>query len=405
MKTTISNTLAIACCAVALTSFSSCIDTSDSSGMQRNEITMSTELPEELADASITSGKVTFTEINTRSTYTFALPMYDPWLIPDGLYDVEAQAVATDADSKAYNLRATMKSVEMTSATNIDFDWFYFIPSSSLVFSEIYVVGSLNAKGTGGLRDTYFRIYNNSDEVVYADGIAIVESTLLNTKTNAFEILTEANNRQVNFTAGTVLVVPGSGTDYPLQPGESIKITDQAINWGNEVAGALDHSNADFEWYDENAQDTDNPDVTNLDKWYCYSLSIWIPSSLANRSYAIVKFPEGMTAEQYLLDYYGPYEYIGSTGATMMNQKAYLIPNSWILDGVNLSNDEVFVYGALADNIDMSYSACSTVNSDKERFGKVMVRKVASVLEDGRLIYKDTNDSKNDFELVPANSL
>lgn len=394
----------IAACSLLLT-LSGCIDTSDSSGMQRNEITMTVDLPEELADAQITSGKVTFTEINTRSTYNFALPMYDPWLIPDGLYDIDAHAIATDVDSKVYNLRATKKSVAMTSATNIAFDWFYFIPSSSLVFSEIYVVGSLNAKGTGGLRDSYFRIYNNSDEVVYADGIAITESTLLNTRTNAFEVLTPANDRQINFTAGSVFVVPGSGTDYPIQPGESIKITDQAINWGAEVAGALNHSDADFEWYDENAQDTDNPDVTNLDKWYCYSNTIWITSSLANRSYAIVRFPEGMTAEQYLLDYYGPYEYIGSTGSTMTNKKAYLIPNSWILDGVNLSNDEVWIYGALGDTIDMSYSACSTVDKDTERFGKVMVRKISSVLEDGRIIYKDTNDSKNDFQLVPANSL
>ena len=86
----------------------------------------------------------------------------------------------------------------------------------------------------------------------------------------------------------------------------------------------------------------------------------------------------------------------------MRNEKAYLIPNSWILDGVNLGNDEAYVFGALGDGIDLTYSPCSTVDKDKERFGKVMRRKIASVTPDGRVIYKDTNDSKNDFELVSA---
>lgn len=381
---------------------SSCVDTSDNSGFNRVEVSLGQILPEEISTANVTSGKIKFTELNTRTEYTFALPVYDPYLIPAGLYDVFAQAVATDDEGKEYNVRASTSAVSIAGASTVDLEFFYFNPETSLIFSEIYVVGSLNATSTGGLRDSYFRIYNNTDEVIYADGIGIAESSLTNAKTSTYEILTEANDRQKNFTAGAIWVIPGDGTQYPIQPGESIKIVDQAFNWDNEVPGALDHSDADFEWADDDPRDTDNPAVENLLKWYSYSISIWMPFNLANHSYALVRFPEGMTSEQYLKDYYGPYDYVHTLGTIMRNQKAYLIPNSWIIDGVNLSNNEMFVYGALGDAIDISYSPSSEVNKDPQRFGKVMRRKVTAVREDGSAIYKDTNDSYNDFTLEPA---
>lgn len=379
-----------------------CVDTSENSGFNRVEVTLNQTMPEEINDAKVKSGKIHFTELNTRSEYTFSLPVYDPYLVPAGLYDVEAEAVAETGDGKAHTLRASTSSVAISSASSVSLDYFFYNPENSLIFSEIYVVGSLNATSTGGLRDSYFRIYNNTDEVIYADGIGIAESAFINARASQYEILTEANDRQKNFTASTIWVIPGNGTQHPVNPGESIKIVDQAFNWGAEVSGALDHSDADFEWADDDPRDTDNPAVENLLKWYSYSLTIWMPSNLANRSYALVRFPEGMTAEDYLRDYHGPYDYIHTIGSQMRNEKAYLIPNSWILDGVNLSNNEVFVYGALGDGIDLSYSPSSDVNKDPQRFGKIMRRKIASVQEDGRTIYKDTNDSYNDFTLDPA---
>lgn len=382
--------------------FLSCVDTSDNSGFNRVEVSLGENFPDELSEVTVVSGKIRFTELNTRSEFTFALPVYDPYLLPAGLYDVDARAIATDENGKEFNLRASASSVSIAGNSKVSLDYFYFNPDNSLILSEIYVVGSLNATSTGGLRDSYFRIYNNTDEVIYADGLGFAESTLINTRTNAYEVLTEANNRQLNFTAGSIWVIPGDGTQYPIQPGQSIKIVDQAFNWDAEVPGALDHSDADFEFVDDDPRDTDNPDVTNLEKWYSYSLTIWMPSNQANRSYAIFRFPEGMTSEQYLKDYFGPYDYISILGSIMRNEKAYLIPNSWIIDGVNLSNNEAFVYGALGDAIDISYSPSSDIDKDKQRFGKVMKRKVASTREDGSVILKDTNDSYNDFSLEPA---
>lgn len=382
----------------------SCID-NDDNALSYNQVTLADSYPDGIpAEFTVLSGKATFRELNTGEITTMTLPFYSPGLLSDGLYDVDAtetvEFVNDSGETVRRTLRASATSVSITSASSIALEWYYYNPQSSLIFDCIFFSGSLNATATGGLRDSYMTIYNNTDEVIYADGLGIAESAFVNASTNAFEILTPANDRQINFTAGTIWVIPGSGKDVPVEPGGSIKIVDQAIDWNAQVAGAQNHTDADFEWVDDNYQDTDNPDVPNLDKWYCYSLSIWIPSNQCNRSYALVRFPKGMTAEEYLGAYHGRYEYISAIGTQMVNNNAYLIPNDWIIDGVNLSNKEMWVYGALANSIDAGYASISDKNRDPERFGKMFRRKVASTTADGRQILQDTNDSGTDFILV-----
>ncbi len=271
------------------------------------------------------------------------------------------------------------------------------------MFGEIYFTGTLNAKGTSGLYDTYLTIYNNTDEVQYADGLAIVESKFTNASTD--QILTAANDPEANFTAQAIYVIPGSGNEVKIEPGKSIKIVDQAIDWNQQVPGALNHTDADFEWYDEttssSVKDTDNPSVKNLDKWFSYSATIWLPSNQCNRSYALVRFPEGMTAEKFLAENIGDYEYINAaTGKKMNGTKCYLINYDWIIDGVNLCPTEKWTSGALSAACDMSYAAISEKNSDKNRFGKKFTRKITGVSADGNNVLMDTNDSASDFEVT-----
>lgn len=386
---------------------SSCIDEVRDAATDAIPVTFLSSWPEELDPSSLTSATINFTELNSGATSTLNLKDSSRGTLPLGIYDFEGTATvtlhddATDTDV-VKTLRVSGNSVTVTSATSLPLAWFFSNPGGTLVFSEIYATGSPNATATGGLRDTYLTIYNNTDEVQYADGLGIVESSFTNSKTNTVEVLTPANNRQVNFTASTVWVIPGSGKDHPLQPGESLKIVDQAIDWSAQVPGALNHTDASFEWYDDNAQDTDNPSVPNLDKWYSYSNTIWLISNQCNRSYALVRFPEGMTAERYLAEYRGAYEYKSTLGNLMYNDKAYLIPNSWIIDGVNLGNAETYVYGALGNSVDISYASISDINKDPNRFGLVFRRKPAATLPSGTILLQDTNDSRADFRREPV---
>lgn len=391
------NVLAM-CVFVMLTS---CID--DSGSEQYYRLSIGGVLPD---NAVLKSGKIVYKELNTGDIYTQSLPQYDAHMLPNGIYDIEATGdveISEGDNVTTKHVRALATSVSVMNDMSVELNWFFFNPTNSLVFGEFYFTGSLNAKGTGGIRDTYIKIYNNTDEVQYADGLAICESAFVNAKTNTFEILTEANNRNVNFTAGTVWVIPGNGTDVPILPGESIKIVDQAIDWGAEVAGGLNHTDADFEWWDDNKQDNDVPTTPNLEKWYCYSLSIWVPSNQCNRSYALVRFPEGMNVDKFLAEQHGPYDYISVIGTEMRNEKAYLISNDWIIDGVNLGTRQSYVRGALSESIDMSYAPISDIDRDPARFGYKYVRKVATVTADGRKVLMDTDDSASDFILENAN--
>lgn len=366
------------------------------------------ELP---ATFNIESGTITYTEINTHREYVFNLPLAATDEIPVGTYDIdgimEVSYTSESGAAQTQTLRAVAsQQVISSTSASASLKWFFYNPTSTLVFGEIYASGSPNAAGTSGLRDAYFTIYNNSDEVQYADGLAIVESEFDNGNEN--EILTSANFPENNFTVHTVFVIPGSGKDVAIQPGESIKIADQAIDWSTQVAGALNHSNADFEWFDEVVSnpglDTDNPDVPNLEKWYSYSATVWIMNNQCNRSYALVRFPEGMTVDKFLKEQDGTYEYINSffPDRKLTGSKCLLIKNEWIIDGVNLSSKEGWIKGALSAVHDASYAAISDIERDKNRFGKKFARKEAGVSAAGTKILMDTNDSAVDFNVVSA---
>lgn len=389
--------------------FTSCSDSDDPEEVKVN-VPVNNTLPDELSTATVTSATMTFTELNTRETSTFNFTSADPtWTVTlaPGLYDYSGEinytAKLTDGTDKAYRLRTVGNSVNVTDGATIRPSWFKAsLSSEGLIISEIYATGSPKADGKSGLRDAYIRIYNNSAETLYADGLAFVESDFTNSTTTNYEILTPANDRNINFTVGAVWVIPGNGQDVPVAPGEYITIADQAINWGEQVSGALDLTGADFEWYDDHAMDTDNPAVPNLDKWFSYSKTIWIMNNQCLKSYALVRFPKGTTAESYLAGYKGEYDYISTTGKEMHKSNAYLIPNEWIIDGVNLSNSEQYVYGALAPSIDSSFASISDKKADPNRFGKKFVRKTSYTTADGRTVLQDTDDSAADFQLVSA---
>lgn len=384
-------------CSVLALGFTAC---SDDDPAPIYDVTFSQNVP---AGYTIKSQTINFTEINTGTVTT--VTSTTGLQLNAGTYNIDASAKATDADGNEKSLRAVAQNVVITESTHsVNLSWFFFNPDNSLVFSEIYVSGSLKADGKGALYDTFFRIYNNTDEVQYADGLAICESKFTNS--NALTVLTEANKPENNFTTQVVYVIPGNGTDVAIQPGQSIKIADQAIDWTEQVPNALDHRDADFEWYDEvttgSVRDTDNPQVPNLNKWFSYSATIWLPNMQCNKSYALVRMPAGITAEKYLADYVGNYKYLSSTGKETNGTKAYLIPNSWILDGVNLCVAQDLKQTSLAPSVDMGIASIAIENSVANRTGKKFVRRTAGKSPAGNTILMDTNDSAKDFEVVKA---
>ncbi|MDE7458527.1 MAG: DUF4876 domain-containing protein [Muribaculaceae bacterium] len=353
----------------------------------------------------IDSQKIIFTEINTN----VVTPVEDinNLRLAAGTYNIEATAVvSSNDDATTKNMRAIAQNVVITETTrSVTLDWFFYNPDNSLVISEIYL-GSLNATGKGLLYDSHISIYNNTDEVIYADGLAICEGSLNNT--TSYPDLTPTPEER--FLVGTVYVIPGNGTEHPIDPGKSITIVDQAIEWSADVAGAQDYRDADFEWYDEvtigTIRDTDNPSVPNLDKWYSYSATIWILSQQANRSYAIARIPEGVTAESYLKDYTCSYTYYFTfTENYITRENQYYIPLDWIIDGVNLSPASSQEFLCLPPSIDISYKSINDdPQSAADRAYRMFVRREAGKSADGNIILQDTDDSAKDFKIVNINT-
>jgi len=196
------------------------------------------------------------------------------------------------------------------------------------------------------------------------------------------------------FTAAAIYVIPGNGTEHPLAPGEQLVLADQGYDFTQTKADAIDLSIADFEWYDETEKgmDPDIAEVPNLDKWYSYSATIWIPNNQANRAYAIARM--GVSKDEFLANYYKEYHYTATNGKEM-TKKGYDVPVAWVLDAVNLGNTG-FERIATPAVLDRSYATTGIAGTDKTRFGRSFIRKVASSTG-SYTVYQDTDDSANDF--------
>lgn len=243
--------------------------------------------------------------------------------------------------------------------------------------------------------DQYYKLTNNTDEVLYADGVMIMESKI--NSTLPYEYITPIKDTHTGIQ--TAYCIPGNGKDIPVKPGESLVIANNAQNHTLENPNSFDLSNANFEWYDQSSssanQDIDNPAVPNLEIWYTYSLSYWILHNRGYTGHAIAILPKSVTKEKFLKEYKWEGQYINHTKVgdfTMNISKAYKIPNEWVLDAVNLSLKQLFYSLEFGEKLDAGYAFCGEIDIDPKRYGKSVRRKRDA---NGKLV--DTNNSTNDF--------
>ncbi len=279
------------------------------------------------------------------------------------------------------------------------------IEPGELLIEEIFFTGNaLPDTGKPEKRngDQYYKLTNNTDETLYADGVMIMESKINSVLT--YEYVEPIKESYTGIQ--TAYCIPGTGKDVPVKPGASIIICNNAQNHTVDNPNSFDLSKADFEWYDQSTssanQDIDNPAVPNLDIWYTYTLSYWIMHNRGYTGHAIAVFPKSVTKEKFLADYKWEGQYINHTKVgdfTMNISKAYKIPNEWVLDAVNLSLKQLFYSLEFGEKLDAGYASCGEIDMDPNRYGKSVRRKTDT---NGKLV--DTNNSTNDFisDAVPS---
>ncbi len=300
-----------------------------------------------------------------------------------------------------------------------------------LVIKQIYYAGSDLADGSS-FRDQFIEIYNNSNQVVYADGLLIAQIygktstsvrdyTLDNGQydwsksiTNTIGVGAAANTDYVY--SDYIYRIPGTGEENPIQPGESIVIAATAINHKqpltidngdgttdvyqpNDPSLTVDLSTADFEGHlaeyltqtgtsSPLATDVQNPGVTDLDIVYFKSGKEMIFHTSGFDSFVI--FRDTRDAVEAYPKYIRP----GSTSDTNIYVQ---IPISKVIDGVQLQRNDVsdLIPRQLPTNIDGGY----TFNTLGRYTSQSVIRKVKTTVGE-RKVLVDTNNSIDDFVVL-----
>lgn len=356
-------------------------------------LTVTIDYPEEINASDVANLVVKANNLQTSSEYNATVAQGKITLVlPAGEYDVQATGKTPDYALSGLKSRV---GVYADASTTVQLN---IAAGSGLVFKEIYY--SMVKNGKTPYFDQFYELYNNSNEVIYLDQLifGIVEGGqggIASAWMENGELMKKYP--MVNYT----MAFPGNGKDYPLQPGKSVVIAQDAFNHHSDPAGfsgsPVDLGNADWETYIEGYtdRDVDNPAVSNLDIIYATAKGVDFMIPYSGSAVIIARLPEGVKAMDFAMDDANFMTKPNSTAST----KYLMIPQEYVLDGVDLVNSvEAKRVKHLRPEVDAG-RAFNTADYN----GTSLRRKVVSI-SDGRPVYLDTNNSSEDFlnGLVPA---
>jgi len=295
----------------------------------------------------------------------------------------------------------------------------------NLVFKQIYYAGSNGSKGAS-FRDQFVEIYNNSNDTIYADSLYIGNSHA-NQKTVNDGAKSFDWSQSIGMNAGgkdpnkdfvyleNLFMIPGSGKDHPIAPGESIVIAATALNHqrpytnnsGKQISITdptltVDLSHADFEVYlvdylrDQSgdpskftpfASDLDNPDVPNL-VIYAAADKDWVLDATGRDDFIMFKTATPITS-------FPSYPDPTVTEVTVSTEKFKQIPISTIIDAVEITNP--ISTKRIPKRLPSSLDGEATFVLAGQYSSQSLIRKIAKTVGD-RIIFQDTNNSANDFD-------
>lgn len=381
---------------MSLASLPACDDSFSDDPGTASELNVTITRPAETVDANILTETLKVRNVSSGREQEFNT-ITGLRLLP-GLYDLTYEADIKLASGAHSTLRAAATSVEVTGAyTSVTLEGYNNIETDDLIIAEVFFSGTLRNSGNQYYGDDYIKLYNNTDHVIYADGITLFESKF--TTTAKYEHTPDIMARAMNVEA--LYTVPGNGTEHPVQPGEYFLICDTGIDHRVANPNSFDLSKADFEWYDVSTKpdnlDIDSPLVPNMDKWYCYTLSFWVLNNRGTKAYGIARIP--VERDTYMKEYTYHYDWtiVSSAGTFPMTADSYKLPNEWIVDVVTCSIEAEYAWNLCAPALDCGWTHCGSINSDKTRYFHSVRRKMLRLNNDGNPVLKDTNNSTVDF--------
>ncbi|KQN36773.1 hypothetical protein ASE92_20420 [Pedobacter sp. Leaf41] len=349
-----------------------------------------------------------------------------------GIYDINASIEIKAADytkltgeivseNVVFNASQKSKALTLSNAGNIELSLVSGIIGNWLI-KQIHYAGSNTTTGAS-FRDQFIEIYNNTDSVLYADSLFIGEiigrqsftntgyNTLPNgqydwSKSLGMPSNIDANNSYVYPRA--LLMIPGNGKQYRVQPGKSFIIAQTALNHKSPFTGndgksitvrdpslTVDLSGAEFEAYYASflakplASDIDNPQVPNVEVLSYFGTDLILDA--LGRTGVILFKGNGITQVKSLPQYNFPTVAPPSSSA----DKYFQIPNALIIDAVELQPNTAAA--RIPKKLGASLDAGFTYAPNGSYSSQSVIRKTLRT-DNNRIILKDTNNSTEDFD-------
>ena len=325
-----------------------------------------------------------------------------------GTYNVSASMALTVEQASAaagyyeeMTLNAVQNDVELmpdvTREVTIELNG---TPGASLVIKEFYYNGANDPTYSVMFKDQFVEIYNNSSEVVYADGLYLAGLAVQADGSDANDTPIALDLTEYVY-ATKILQVPGSGQEYPIEPGSSIVICLNAVDYTDGGAKAditVDLSGADFETYaipwleslgrqGSSYFDLDNADVPNMTCIYNFIENYgWFNFDIKSASIVIFRNDNFEV------------ETVANPEKENPGFSDYFVKINVddIIDGIDMMRDaDKGAFKRLPSTVDagFKYVEGSTYTSKSVR------RKVAKEVN-GRKILMDSNNSTKDFEAI-----
>ncbi len=367
-----------------------------------------------------------------------------------GIYKISASLVLSaeqyyqitgiDIDEESANFNGLLNNVNVGANPDATYELKMDVGRvGNLVIKQLYYAGSHTTNGAS-FRDCFVEIYNNSNEVIYADSLYFsqvkgVASRFSTQDLSPGYFITDASHplykqfdwsKSVSNNTGmgaeayenylyveSAFMIPGSGTSHPIEPGESIIIAANGINHkapytrhdGKAVeikdpSLTVDLSNVEWEVYygsylpSPYVFDIDNPNVPDVKVYSIKNETDLIFDATGREAFVIYKLPQEIihyprwaTPDVNVID--------GST------KLFYQIPISEVIDGVQTLNPNPEATQRVARRLNNRIDAGPTWVVDGQYSSQSLMRKTAKTIN-GRIVLQDTNNSAEDFVSVKA---
>ncbi len=278
--------------------------------------------------------------------------------------------------------------------------------SGQIVIKEFYYGGCWDDDNNKAYlaKDYYFTIYNNSPDITYLDSVCVGIINPLNApvagKVSQWVKPGTGEIRDSIPCGAFVWMFRGNGKDIPLEPGKEIVCCVNAINHSAKVSSSVDLSKPGYyAMYATGITTAHSAPVAGVNTmemiWRAGASKAF---SISTASPGLLVFTLGnKSIDKYIKDNYT----VNPASPTNRTTDCLFVDKNLVLDGVECfraaSNSKRF-----RPEIDNGFAM--TPGSGK---GYSIIRKIdhEATLPGGPVIYMDTNNSSNDFEVSPRATL